>query len=262
MKKMVKKKAHKVVSQPKVLKTVGGSFRSNYSFLVVLFIFAGVSLYALASFFSSTSNYIQNMRVSVADGVFEEEVVTDDNPIVAIFSDVREGDANAEAILALYNSGVIKGYEDGTFRPLNTVNRAELLTILTTAVDADFSGKAYGNCFSDVTDQWFSVFVCYAKESGWVKGFEDNSYKPDQSVTKAEAVKIVFEAFGYNVCESMTESSYKDVSLTDWYAPYACAAKRDGILPKDMFFSPEYRITRGEFSELIYNVMVKRGLLQ
>ncbi len=229
-------------------------------FLVVLILFAGFSIYAIASFFVSTNDYLDNMFVSVAGNPSEEALVEVVEPD-PIFTDVFTSHVYSEAIERLYYEGIMKGYDDGSFRPDDTINRAEFLTVLTTVVDADFSGGIYENCFNDVTNEWYSTFVCYAKNNEWVKGFADNTYKPGQPVTKAEGLKIVLEAVDYEVCAEMTEAPYKDVPLDAWYAPYACAAKNSGIVSRVGMFSPDYLLTRANYADIIYKVMTEQGML-
>lgn len=252
--------------------------KKHKSFLGLVGLFAAFSVYAMASFFGSTNDYIDQMYASVTladqggadisqqaddptpeelEAAKVEDLTEKEEEAKQIFTDLALSNPYAGAIEALYDEGIISGYDDGTFRPTNTINRAELLTILTNAIDADFGGKSLGDCFSDVKNEWFAVFVCYAKENEWVGGFSDNSYRPSQPVTKAESLKIIFSAFKYEPCEEVTKEPYKDVDLDSWYAPYACKAKQDEIFEKSAFFSPSYHITRAEFAQTVYNVMKK-----
>lgn len=238
------------------------SVKSVYShghFLAVLILFVGVSTYAIFSFWNSTNDYIKNMYTSVVDG---GETQSDDNLNGAeeIFKDVFSDHINAQAIKALYNEGIIKGYDDGNFKPDGLVTRAELLVVLTNVVDADFGGKSFSDCFTDVKDEWFAPFVCYAKEAGWTDGFADGSYKPNDSITKAAVLKIAFQALDYAPCEVVEVAPYDDVVLDAWYAPYACAAKIGGIIPKAGLFNAEHQVTRSELAQIVYNLMEEKGM--
>ena len=62
-----------------------------------------------------------------------------------IFPDVSQSHKNHDAIIYLYQEGVINGYPDGTFKPENTLNRAELLKILVLGGDIDPSASTYKN---------------------------------------------------------------------------------------------------------------------
>ncbi|MFH1284461.1 MAG: S-layer homology domain-containing protein [Candidatus Peregrinibacteria bacterium] len=244
--------------------------KHHTTFLFLLVLVCSISLYAIFSYVGSTNDHLNNIYASVVSGETDpmdaysgtySEPYQDESIFADLFPDVGRDHVHAVAIGALYEAGIIKGYDDGTFRPDNLINRAELLTIITNALDSDFSDGVYSNCFSDVQDQWFAVFVCYAKDQGWISGFSDGSYKAQSPVVKAEALKIVFNAFGYEPCGVVSEEPFSDVEINAWYAPYACAAKRDGIITSRSTFDASYEINRAEYAQIIYNVMTKLGLL-
>jgi hypothetical protein len=232
--------------------------KSNSHFLLVTVLFLGVSLYALFSFFFTNREYINSFHASVVDS--SENVSVVEAEPVSIFTDVFYDHPYAFPIEVISNAGIMNGYDDGSFRPDNTINRAEFLVVLTNAVDADFSGKSYDNCFSDVSDEWYAVFVCYAKEQGWVSGFSDGKYKPQEASTKAGVVKIAVEAFGFDPCEVVEEPPFEDVPVDAWYAPYACLVRIENLLPGAKF-DPDKNMTRAELAHLIYNMMSRKGLL-
>lgn len=235
---------------------------SHGHFLAMMIVFVGVSMFAIFSFWSSTNDYIKYMYSSTlhSDVPASDVVIEEIEEAYEIFSDVDSKHFNAEAIEILYNEGIINGHKDGSFKPENTINRAELLVILTNVVDADFGGQTLGNCCIDVEEQWFSAFVCYAKERNWMKGYEDGSCGPERPVSKAEALKIVFEALDYPVCEIVENPPYNDVELDAWYAPYACSGKDNGIIVKSGWFNADSELTRAEVSQIVYNVMVANGM--
>jgi len=118
------------------------------------------------------------------------------------FPDVRRGPRPRETedatlkrriIYTAYDLGIIEGYTDGTFRADSPINRAEALKIIFEASklepydDADFSGR-----FSDVRlGDWFEPHVNNALTYEFVEGYEDRTFRPGQSITRAEAAKIV-----------------------------------------------------------------------
>ncbi|MBD3330426.1 hypothetical protein GF354_02745 [Candidatus Peregrinibacteria bacterium] len=183
------------------------------------------------------------------------ELVLDQSERYEIFTDVWSDHTYALPIETLYKLGIIKGYDDGSFKPDQTLNRAELLTIITNAVDADFSGASYDYCFSDVTNQWFAVYVCYAKTHGWVAGYADGTYKPGDTIDKAAALKITMEAFGYEPAETVTTPPMSDVPVDSWYAPYVVTALDAGIISNNPTFNASHQITRAEIVKTVYNAM-------
>jgi len=181
-----------------------------------------------------------------------------DNGEVAIFDDVDLGDNNSEAISYLKTNGVVDGYADGTFKPNNPLNRAELLKILVEGAGYDPSADTYNNCFPDVNDEWYAKYVCFAEEQGWVEGYSDGEFKPENEVNKVEALKMMLEVFGVNK-EVADERVYTDVELNQWYSDYINTAYQWGLLEEDAYtyYYPSHEITRGGVSENLYRLMVQ-----
>ena len=126
------------------------------------------------------------------------------------FSDT-EGNQYSESIQYLYDHGVVQGYPDGTFGPDLAINRAEIMKIIVKSSLGDDIGNL-SNCFPDVHTDRFARYVCYAKDHGIVKGYDDGTFKPYQNVAVAEALKMGIESFAINVGQ---------VHGTDaWYQPY------------------------------------------
>lgn len=233
--------------------------RPHGHFMGILTLFVVISLFSILSFWDSTNDYIDHVYTTVSyndsilvDGV---DISEGNEDTVQIFTDVSSNHINNEAIEFLYYQGLIKGYDDGTFQPDNPVNRAEFMVIVTNVVDADFGGLSLENCCTDVSDEWYATFMCYGKQEGWIKGYEDGSCRPENNVTKAEALKIAYEAMDLQVCETVDTPPYADVAIDDWFAPYACAARKDGVLYKAGQFNGNTALTRGEVAQIIYNMI-------
>lgn len=172
------------------------------------------------------------------------------------FADVSEAYKNNEAIIALYNQGVIGGYDDGTFKPNKTVNRAELLKILIGAKEIVIPVNEYNYCFEDVKNEWFAPYVCYAKEQGWIQGYEDNTFKPAQIVNKVESFKMLLEIYGVEVVENNTNNtSYSDIDTNAWYWKYVSKAYELGIIEDSgSLLAPSVGMRRGSFCESLYRL--------
>lgn len=197
-------------------------------------------------------------RFSKVIEVSSEAAKVRNNEQERIFSDISTNHQNYEAIKFLKDENIVSGYSDGTFKPDNSVNRAELLKILIESRVSNFDSETYNlNCFPDIfKGQWFTPYVCYAKERAWIKGYADGRFKPSQSVTKAEAVKIVLNAFGFSIPNTATKTSFMDVFLTDWFAPFIQVAKDNGFLEETTStYGPNLEMSRAGMSELIYRVL-------
>lgn len=180
-----------------------------------------------------------------------------DNPLESndIFTDVTYETPNGTAIQFLKDNNIVSGYEDGSFKPFNPLNRAELLKILVEG--AGYSpGNEYANCFSDVKTDWYAKYVCCAKENKWISGYPDGTFKPSNNVNKAEALKMLLEVFGTEINEP-TSNPYADVDANAWFAKYVSTAKLLGILEETgSEYQPQKYITRGQISENIYRLLV------
>jgi len=173
----------------------------------------------------------------------------------AAFTDLPEGNPNKAAIEALVSQGALKGYEDNTFRPDQNVNRAEAIKIILLGLGVKVNeASTSGSNFTDVkkTD-WFFPYVGTAKDLGMIKGYEDGSFKPTQTVTRAEAMKMASVAVGVSP-ENPKDLPFIDVQKDAWYAPYAQYAKDENIVPPqtDGRWHPDSQLSRAKLSEMIY----------
>lgn len=177
---------------------------------------------------------------------------------IEIFDDVDFGDNNAEAISYLKTNDVVGGYPDGTFKPNNPLNRAELIKILVEGAGYDPSEEDYNSCFPDVEYEWYAKYICFAEEQNWIDGYSDGTFKPENYVNKAEAMKMMVEIFYLEKLEA-EQKVYDDVDLELWYTDYINTAYEWGLLEEDAdtYYYPAHEITRGGVSENIYRLMIQ-----
>lgn len=201
-----------------------------------------------------------------AVGVFAVATMSISIAYAVTFTDVDASEMYAKGIEFLSSKGIVNGNPDGTFAPQKTLNRAEMVKIVAEAkcksmresengnlssdkIESifcsfdDFKGK---QCFSDVPmDAWYTKYVCYAKDKGWVKGYEGNLFKPTQDVTFVEGLKIEAEGFG---------SSY-DKNSDPWYKDLVDNASNQNYIPPSIsgFNNP---LKRGEMAEMISRKVV------
>jgi hypothetical protein len=139
----------------------------------------------------------------------------------ADFKDVNAGVKYSASINALQEAGVIGGYPDGTFRPNQTINRAELMKILVVGALKINPDPPTLNCFPDVRDEWFAPYVCFAQLSHWVQGYPDGTFRPNNTLTQAEALKMVMVSVG-----SSDDQNIAGCDTSQWYGVYLCKANR------------------------------------
>jgi len=142
------------------------------------------------------------------------------------FSDVTGTEKYANAVTFLNSLGVINGYEDGTFKPLNNVTRAEFTAMLMRYRGLGTVGStALENPpYPDVTTSdvsWAIGNIRTAQSLGIVNGYEDGTFRPQNNVLFEEAVKMIICAIGY--AEYSPEG-------TQWFSKYITSATKLGIL--------------------------------
>ncbi|MBD3330967.1 hypothetical protein GF354_05580, partial [Candidatus Peregrinibacteria bacterium] len=181
---------------------------------------------------------------------------TDDSQI---FSDLDSNHKNFNAIIYLRKEGIVNGYSDGTFKPENFVNRAELLKILVEGQDKSPDGLVYKDCFPDVKDDWYARYVCYAKEEGWVNGYPDGTFKPEQTVNKVEAIKMLLNSQGVALDSQINFEFYKDVNSEDWFWPYVSKAKEMSLLEEAQGgnFEPDAGMRRASICENLMRLLLQ-----
>lgn len=179
------------------------------------------------------------------------------------FEDISATNENYVAIEYLVSIGTLEGYSDGTFKAENTINRAELMKVLVAGQGIEPDASVYKNCFPDVTTDWYAKYVCYAKEQGWVSGYEDNTFKPAQTVNKVEAAKMIVGAYSldpeYSTSIECLCSSFTDATSTDWFYTYLDALFRAGIITEDeegSSYGGADGMTRGAVAEYIFRSLV------
>lgn len=171
--------------------------------------------------------------------------------VSAGFPDVPTTHPNAPAIEYLQSRGVISGAEDGKFYPDNVVSRAELLKMVFRT--KGITPSSPGNSFPDVpADAWFAPYVEEALNQGIVSGYPDGLFRPHQVVSRIEALKITFNTFE-DIPLSTSQSSFSDVLVSDWYAPYVEKAHSEELMDTNgSEFEPTRGMSRKEIAELIY----------
>ena len=147
----------------------------------------------------------------------------------------------ATAICYVKDNGIVQGYDDGTFRPDNYINRAEFMKIIMSAsYDSSLLTGSY-YCFDDIGAEWYADYICPAFDMGIIDGYPDGTFHPEYLINLAEALKIIFEAAGVTI---------SDTGGT-WYDPYINTANSIGLL-NTINSDPGHLLTRGEMAELIY----------
>lgn len=183
------------------------------------------------------------------------------------FSDLPSDHYAHEAVMFLKSQGILSGYDDGTFKPNNPVNRAEALKIIIAPLVTEeqlTQAKEAQTVYTDVENSaWFKPYVEMARVAGIIDGPpEKESFNGGNPVIKAEFMKMVQEAFG-----AEPETAYSEIKIplsqdvadtNQWYYPYM----RYGLTASMMMISsegtltPGKQLTRAETAVLLYRFIM------
>jgi hypothetical protein len=166
------------------------------------------------------------------------------------FSDVNYSHKFFTSISDLKNRQIINGYEDGSFRPNQLINRAEFLKLLIVGLQIETVSNVELP-FSDTqvlkgeTEPWYLIHIKTAYQKGWINGYPDNTFRPANKINKAEALKILANVQKWQTTENEV-----------WYLPFVNYAKNRDYLPNVDNFNPASSMSRGEISEILYRNII------
>ncbi|UPK46802.1 S-layer homology domain-containing protein [Paenibacillus pabuli] len=164
------------------------------------------------------------------------------------FTDL-EGHWASGSIMDLVELGVIQGYPDNSFRPDNKITRAEFVTLVVKALHLQGS---VDKGFADTTSHWAQVAISTAASMGIVNGYSDNTFGPDELVTREQIATMVVRAA--QIADSDSNISFSDVNeISDWARSSLTAAITNGLVNgyPDGTLKPKGNTTRAEAATLI-----------
>lgn len=140
----------------------------------------------------------------------------------------------------------IKGYPDGTFRPMNRLTRAEAAEIIAKFIPDSENGNIK---FKDVrSDKWYYNSVIKLSSAGIINGYENNTFRPDDNITRAEIATLIARIKRV----SSNSNSFEDVK-GHWAENSISALKEIGIINgyENNTFRPDDNITRAEIVAIV-----------
>lgn len=150
------------------------------------------------------------------------------------------------------HAAYVTGYEDNTIKPDNNITRAEAAALISRISSGFDSDKDYDvSKFADVdSGAWFAKNVGYAAENNIVRGYEDGSFRPQNTITREEFAAMICRFMKYDTSASEV---FSDVPSEHWAAPYIAAMKANGIISgyEDGSFGLGKNITRAETIAII-----------
>ncbi len=185
------------------------------------------------------------------------------------FSDIQNHWARA-FIEALAQRKILNGYPNGTFRPDNSVTRAEFAAIITTVFNQP-SKREYVP-FTDVpANHWAANAIKKAYEIGFLSGYPNRIFGPNNRITKGDVLVSLVGGLGLNAnikpdLLPVLSLIYNDGTSIQEYAKNAVAiATRAGIVanfPNVKILNPKVAATRAEVAAIVYQALVYQGKVE
>ncbi|HHW31822.1 MAG TPA: S-layer homology domain-containing protein [Clostridiaceae bacterium] len=172
-------------------------------------------------------------------------------PSFASLNDVSGHWAESE-INKWTEKGIIKGYDDSTFKPDNTINRAEFTALIARIFNYI---KLSDKMFSDVDDNaWFAETVSKSIAAGIIIGDDTGLFRPYDPITRQEAAVILYRAFDLKVENKNAADKFADASsIASWSKDAVSALVEKGYIKgrPDNTYAPADNLTRAEAVKMI-----------
>ncbi|SFT04841.1 CehA/McbA family metallohydrolase [Paenibacillus sp. BC26] len=176
-------------------------------------------------------------------------------PVDQIFGDVKESWAKG-FIQQAVDSGLINGFPDGSFKPNQAITRVEFLAVLVRAMGYGDAGAELP--FKDLANApgWMTDTVGKAIKAGVVTGYNDNTFRPNQPLSRAEMIALLARAMGL-VADGTTSTFADASSIPTWARSLAEQLKQQGIIEGrgDGNFVPDAISTRAEAVKVIMSAL-------
>jgi uncharacterized surface protein with fasciclin (FAS1) repeats len=184
------------------------------------------------------------------------------------FPDVTQDYWARPFIQALTERNIITGFPDGTFKPEQTITRAEFAAIIQKAFNQTQVRQLPTGGFRDIpSNYWAASAISRAYETGFLSGYPDNTFRPNLQIPKVQAIVALTSGLRLSAGDVATLSSfYTDAATIPSYATNQVAAATQANLvvnyPDVKVFNAEAALTRAEAAAHLYQALVQQGQLQ
>lgn len=177
-----------------------------------------------------------------------------------LFSDMPYGTWYYNNVRYAVAAGLVNGYTDGTFRPMNTIRRSEVVSVLYRAI-----GSPPVSVSSDFTDvsptSWYAPAISWAVQNGIVQGYSDNTFRPDLSVTRAQLAVFFYRYAGAASAGTAAIDSFPDrAQVPDWAARELAWAVEQGLINGSRIGTQDYLQPLNEANRAQFVAVLQRYL--
>lgn len=190
----------------------------------------------------------------------QQEISPTTDPTFYLFTDVPETYTFYTFIKNLVDDNIVSGYPDGSFKPEEPVTRGAMSKFIKNAMNIQTDTSC--GAFSDVpTSHTFYSNIMSLKCAGVITGYEDGTFKPNDTVTRGAAMKFVMNGLRISkddpnyLSYTGDTQTFPDVSTAHIFYEYIMSASTNGIVSgyEDGTFQPDNTTTRGAMSKMIDN---------
>ncbi|RKP55020.1 hypothetical protein D7Z26_07255 [Cohnella endophytica] len=203
-----------------------------------------------------TVNHFTKFAVFTVGG---QEPPANPEPKVTL-SDIAGHWAEA-AIKQAIAGGIVTGYPDGTFKPNRTVTRAEFTVMLMNALKLHGAEATLTFTDSKKVGAWAKSAVAQAVQAGYIKGYQDGTFRPDAAITRAEMAAMVAKALGLSVQEGSLTGFADDKNIPAWAKSAVATMKELGLITGKggNKFAPAAETTRAEAITVLLNMLIYKN---
>ena len=166
-----------------------------------------------------------------------------------VFPDIDPNSWNEQAIMTLYQDGIISGYPDGNFYPSKEITRAEAITMIIRTLKIE--GARQSTIFNDVSHEHYaSGYIAIASEREIIAGYPNGNFGPSDQMIRADTAVMLVKAFELT---KVATQPFPDVKEAQYYTEAVHILKGANIATgfPDGSYQPIKKITRAEFAVLL-----------
>ncbi|WP_221567011.1 S-layer homology domain-containing protein [Alkalihalobacillus sp. TS-13] len=159
-----------------------------------------------------------------------------------------------DSITYLSKKDIITGYDQSLFKPTNSITRAEVATMLAKAFDLTIKdGKS--KALDVPENHWAKGAINASLDAGYFQGYPDNTFRPNEEITRSEIASLFSDAF--NLAKVGSATDFKDVPESHWAYNPIQNVSTNGIAAgyTDNTYRPKNNATRSEFSVFLHRAM-------
>lgn len=160
------------------------------------------------------------------------------------------------------NRGLVNGYPDGTFKPERLITRQEWVVLLNRLLAPELEIQTVSFMDANQISNWALKSIQASVALNWINGYPDGTFKPNKTLTRAEAAVIIAKALRLDISLEAVSTKYTDDDkIPSWARSYVQAATEQGLFKGmvDGRFAPNKALTRAEAVTLLE---ITGGLLQ